>query len=69
VFGYYVVSSPTGLGFLGSLMLALCGSYDWLFLFGFLEETEKYSTHVFGMSYYGTEALYDVAGGLAGTDV
>jgi hypothetical protein len=50
-------------------MLALCGSYDWLFLFGFLEETEKYSTHVFGMSYYGTEALYDVAGGLAGTDV
>jgi hypothetical protein len=29
VFGYYyVVSLPTGLGFVGALMLALCGSYD-----------------------------------------
>jgi hypothetical protein len=38
------ISLPTGLGLVGALMLALCGSYDWSSLSGLLGGAKNYSS-------------------------
>jgi hypothetical protein len=48
---------PHWLGFCGALILALCGSYDWIFLSNLLGGAEKYSSPRvwdFILRYWGT---------------